>query len=111
MAVLSCKEELKPVEVPAYVLSKEKFSDVLCDFTLAETATNINVKSVSIEKFDSVYRFNPLKEHGLTKEQFDTTLYFYTRNPSLFKEVYELCLEKLSKLEEERKKQTQIKPN
>lgn len=102
----SCSEKQEVVVVvPENVLDKEKFSDLICDFTLAETAANINIKKVDGQKFDSVYAFNPLLEHNISKNTFDTTIYFYSHNPTLFKEVYELSLEKLSKMQDSRKKE------
>lgn len=101
LAFFSCNP--KEVPIPDYVLDKETFSDVICDFTLAESAATLNVKNVPFEKFDSVYAFNPLLDRKLTRQQFDTSLYFYSRHPELFKEVYELALEKLSKFQATRK--------
>jgi hypothetical protein len=76
---------------------------VICDLTLAESAATLNVKNVPFEKFDSVYAFNPLLDRKISREQYDTSLYFYSRHPELFKEVYQLSLEKLSKFQSSRK--------
>ena len=100
----SCTQEVEPVIIPSYVLDKEKFSDLIYDFTLAETAVNINIKKADGQKFDSLYAFNPLIENNVSKSTFDTTLSFYSHNPTLFKEVYDLSLEKLSKLQDSRRK-------
>jgi hypothetical protein len=97
---LRCTEEVK---VPENVLDKEMFSDLICEFTLAESAATLNVKNVPFEKFDSVYAFNPLHSHNISRPQYDTSLYFYSRHPQLFREVYELTLEKLSKFQSSRK--------
>ena len=52
---------------------------------------------------DTVYAFNPLLDNNIKRFTFDTTLYFYSHHPKLFKEVYVLALEKLSKLQASRK--------
>ena len=81
----------------------EKFSDVIVDFSLAESAASLNVLNVPGLKGDTVYAFNPLLDNKVERTTFDTTLYFYSHHPKLFKEVYVLALEKLSKLQASRK--------
>lgn len=101
MSFTSCKEDENTI--PAYVLDKEKFSDVIVDFTLAESASGINVLNVPNGKADTVYSFNPLLDNNITKTQFDTSLYFYSHHPILFRQVYEMTLEKLSRMQASRK--------
>jgi len=100
---ISCGGEKKEVLIPDYVLDKEKFSDVIVDFSLAESAAGINIASVPGHKVDTVYAFNPLFDNNVKRATFDTTLYFYSHHPKLFKEVYLLALEKLSKIQASRK--------
>ena len=100
---VACNGEKKEVAIPDNVLDKEKFSDVIVDFSLAESAASINILNVTAAKGDTVYAFNPLLDNNIKRVTFDTTLYFYTHHPKLFKEVYVLALEKLSKLQVSRK--------
>lgn len=97
----SCKEDENTI--PENVLDKEKFSDVIVDFTLAESAASINVLNVPGQRIDTVYSFNPLIDNQISKAQFDTSLYFYSHHPKLFREVYEITLEKLSRIQASRK--------
>jgi hypothetical protein len=99
----ACSNEKKEVPIPDNVLDKETFSDVLVDFSLAESASGINILAVSTAKGDTVYAFNPLLDNNVKRTTFDTTLYFYSHHPKLFKEVYVLTLEKLSKMQAARK--------
>jgi hypothetical protein len=99
--LIGCKE--KTESVPNYVLDKEKFSDIIVDFTLAESAAGINILNAQGLKGDTVYAFNPLIDNNVTRAKFDTSLYFYSHHPKLFKEVYELTLEKLSRMQASRK--------
>ncbi len=103
MCFLSCGYQKKEINIPANVLDKEKFSKLICDFTMAEAASSINIKNIFGNKSDSVYSFNPLFDNGISKTTFDTTLYFYSHHPALYKEAYELALEKLSRLQSARK--------
>lgn len=98
---LSCAD--KKNEIPANVLDKEKFSDLLVDFTLAEAASGINVLNLPADKIDSAYAFSPFIDNAISKTSFDTTLYFYSHHPKLYREVYELTLEKLIKMQTSRK--------
>lgn len=84
-------------------MDKEKFSDVIVDFALAESAAGINIAGAPGQKIDTVYAFNPLLDNNVKRVTFDTTLYFYSHHPKLFKEVYLLALEKLSKIQASRK--------
>ncbi len=77
----------------------EKFSDVIVDFSLAESAAGINIVSTPGQRIDTVYAFNPLLDNNVKRVTFDTTLYFYSHHPKLFKEVYLLALEKLSRIQ------------
>ena len=68
------------------------------DYTLAESAANLNIKTARPEKMDSVYGFNPLKEHAIRKGQFDSTLEFYAAHPVLYRQVYDTVLARLNVL-------------
>lgn len=104
MVILSsCSDDKKEVQIPEYVLDKEQFSDVIVDFALAESASAVNILGVPPSKGDTVYAFNPLLDNNIKRATFDTTLHFYSHHPRLFKDVYVLALEKLSKLQASRK--------
>lgn len=95
--LFSCKpanEEDQPV--PENLLSEEQLIQVLTDTYLAESASGINVKAVTGEKFDSAYIFNPLKDNQISKGKFDSTMVFYTKHPKKLKIIYEKVLDKLS---------------
>lgn len=103
LVLASCSHEAPPEAIPDYVLDKEKFSKVLCDFTLAESAAGINVKNARADKLDSVYAFDPLADNHISRKDFDTSLYFYSHHPTLFKEAFQLAMEKLSQMQSSRK--------
>jgi Domain of unknown function (DUF4296) len=99
----SCKnnEEEKPT-IPENILKEEAFTKLLTSFALAESASNMNIKSVPGYKMDTVYAFNPLIEHGVRKSQYDSTLDFYIKHPLLYKKVYENVLAELTDLQTKR---------
>ncbi|MBA3664995.1 MAG: DUF4296 domain-containing protein [Bacteroidetes bacterium] len=100
---VSCSSSQDEVKIPEGILSREEFIKVITDLSLAESAANLNVKNVKMEKMDSVYAFNPLKENKISRGKFDSTASFYARHPKLYKEVYDEALKKLTEMEAARK--------
>ena len=99
----SCgSKKAEEVSLPPNVLNQEQFTKLLTDFALAESAANMNVKNVPMNKFDSVYAFNPLIENSIRKSQYDSTVGFYVQHPELYKKVYENVLANLTRLQTER---------
>lgn len=95
--LFSCKPKQEEDEViPETVLTEEQLVNLLTDAYLAEGASGINVKSVTGEKFDSTYLFNPLKDNHIKKSKFDSSMAYYTRHPKKLKILYDKVLDKLS---------------
>ena len=102
--VISCnapKDE--DFAIPPGILPADTFSRILADFALAESAANMNIKNVPVQKIDTVYAFDPLKENNITKARYDSTLAFYSHHAALYKKVYEQALVLLSEMESEKK--------
>lgn len=101
---VSCgvSENEEKVQIAANILNEERFTELLVDFSLAESAANINIKGVPVIKLDSVYAFNPLEENNVRKSQYDSTLVFYAKNAKLYKKIYENVLERLTQIQLER---------
>lgn len=97
---VSCKPRNEDdVPVPDYILKEQVFIDMLTDCYLGEGAAGINVKNVTGTKFDSAYLFNPFKDNGISKQQFDTTIVWYSQHPKKLKEIYNKLLENLSRIQ------------
>lgn len=78
--VVSCR-----VEMPKDVPSPDKMEAVLYDYHLAQTmATTL---STSDYKEKLLYKA-VFKKHGMTKEEFDSALVWYSRHPKYMMEVY-----------------------
>ena len=100
---LSCgKKEAKEVKIPEGILNEETFTKVLTSFALAESAANMNIKSVNLQKVDSAYAFNPLAENNVTQAQYDSAVSFYVRQPELYKKIYENVLVALTEMQVKR---------
>lgn len=92
----SCSPSEQEIEIPDNILSQEKMIDVLTHSYLAEGASGINIKNVQSQQFDSTYAFNPLKDKGISKAMFDSSVVFYSQHPRALKIIYEKVLDKLS---------------
>jgi hypothetical protein len=99
------KEEDENLVIPNYVLPHEQFVKVTYDLALAESASALNIKNIQSPQFDSVYAFNPFKDNKISKQHYDTSVYFYSQHPKLYKKILEEVLAKLS--EAQSKKQSQ----
>lgn len=98
--LVSCKPPQEEHEIiPSNILNEDQFVKVLTDAYLCEGASGINVKNVTGIKFDSAYAFNPLKDNGVAKAQFDSTIAYYSNHPKKMKAVYEKVLDKLSQIQ------------
>ena len=93
----ACTENYNaPPEIPNTILPAATFEQVLADFALAESASNMNIKNVPVNKLDTAYAFDPLKENNVRKSLYDSTIQFYARHPELYKKIYENVLALLS---------------
>lgn len=98
----ACHFEKKDEGIPKGILSIDAISEVLFEFSLAESAANLNIKNVAQSKLDSAYAFNPLKENHIRLSQFDSSISFYCHHSDLYKKVYERVLDKLQAFESSR---------
>jgi Domain of unknown function (DUF4296) len=85
--------------IPDTILSEEKFTKLIVDFSLAESASNLNVKNFPAEKMDSAYAFDPLEENKISKSQYDSAVSFYSKHPAIYKKIYENVLATLSRMQ------------
>jgi hypothetical protein len=92
----ACTDAYK-VKIPDSVLSKEKMAAVLLDIHLLEATLNLNAGNVNAS--DGKLSFDIYNKHGITKEQYEESYTFYTENPEALKEVYDIVLNELSKLQ------------
>ena len=73
------------VEIPEHVIKPDKMESVLYDYHLAQVITS-EMSSASYEK--KLHASYVFKKHGITKEQFDSSLVWYTRYPKQMVRIY-----------------------
>ena len=87
LAVVGCR--------PRGVLSNSEMRDVLYDLHRADGAIQVLGYNYSHDQEVAGYYKNVLDKHGITQEQFDSSLVWYTDNPQIFNKIYPKVLERL----------------
>jgi hypothetical protein len=102
---LSCNIENKP---PQNVIPKDKMIDILVDMHLADGMFTIVEIRSEMAKKDSINFYSVIFEnHGYTRQDFDTTVYYYSHNINEYNKIYIEVLNRLSEMETSVKKEEQ----
>lgn len=94
MLLIGCEEEKHR---PQGLLPKEKMVKVLTDAHLVETARNLKVTpndTIYQEHFASIF-----EAHGVSRTDFDSSLWYYSTQAQNMDSIYELVMEHLSELD------------
>ncbi len=100
LTLFACNDRV--VSIPDNVLSREKMTSVMVDVQLVEAALSVNqlkgddAKKTAINYYDSV-----LKQHNISREEFDVSFKYYAEHPGLLEQIYEDVLNELSKKQAE----------
>ena len=99
--ILSCSE--KPTTaMPEGILSEKKMISVLTDIQLIEGAVSKKLIDRSVNNKESHrYYTKAFEKQGITRQQFDESINFYTENPENMEKIYEKVLVELSKIKAE----------
>lgn len=81
---------------PQNIINEGKFTLILSEVYMAESISGLNIKNVQGQQFDTVYAFNPFKDHNVTRASFDSSLVFYSKHPTKFKELLDKAIEKIT---------------
>lgn len=96
--VLSCTEKAT-TKIPEGILSEAKMISLLTDIQLIEGAVSKKmIDRAANKKESSRYYRKAFEKHGITRDQFDESINFYTENPKDMQEIYEKVLVELSKI-------------
>ena len=80
---------------PHGVLSNREMRNVLYDLNRADGAIQVAGYNYSHDQEVVGYYKNVLDRHGITQEQFDSSLVWYTDNPQIFNKIYPKVIERL----------------
>jgi hypothetical protein len=103
IVMTSCGQKYEDrTPIPPGVLDEEAFARLLVNIAVTESAANLNIRGMPIQKFDSAYAFDPLSEQGVRKATYDSTIRFYSAHPEKYKRVYDSVLVHLTDLKTKR---------
>ncbi len=104
----SCNQN--KMKIPDGVLTPQEMVPLLVDIHLVDGILH-QQKTIRQVKEDSAFNYYPsiLKKHGLNRAMFDSTIMFYSQYPEDFSKIYDEVLEKLSKMEGDRRELMDIK--
>lgn len=100
IVLFACSDE-QAVSIPDTVLSQEKMAEVLVDIHLLEASMNVHANPMTIASTDMQVGADVFKKHAITKKQYDESFVYYSQNPKLLGEIYQLVLNSLSKMQAE----------
>ena len=96
LGFISCKTKDDNIYIP-----KDKFTTILADLHLADAHYSSHYRESKLHN-DSANFYNfIIKEHGYTREQFDTTLSYYTIHAEELNNIFEEVITILNKIEQE----------
>ena len=85
--------------------------DILVDIHLADGMFTINEVRTDMAQKDSINFYNVIFEnHGYTRSDFDTTVYYYSHNINEYNKIYIEVLNRLNERETKVKKEMQEVP-
>jgi hypothetical protein len=89
-------------EQPDYLIASDSLVGIMVDMHLIETASNLKLIGADSLKPNYNQMFEAIfKKHGITKTEFDSTLFFYSKRPDEMSGIYDKVLERLSELDAE----------
>jgi hypothetical protein len=107
ISLISCTDALQ--RAPENLLPQEKMADVLTELYVAEgmsSSAPLNQKLSTIPRntfYNSIY-----KKHGISREQFDASLKYYTEDMIEIDQLYQLVNERLLRMEKELSKKAKV---
>jgi len=84
------------------IIHRDTMVVVLADVEIAESALR-EMQNVGKEtgELKEAYYHSIFRKHGISKEQFDSSLLYYRKDPSVMDKIYEDVITRLSKMESE----------
>ena len=95
--ISSCLE--KEINIPENVLKQNEMSSILTDIHIAQSAVNNKIVIDSMNYIFNDYINYILKQRKIKKEDFLSSLKFYSEHPDILQEVYDSVLTSLRRME------------
>lgn len=91
--VWSCKED----KTPTLPVKEEKMAQVLADIHTAESAIR-NATGTDKDSLEQLYYQRIMQIHGISREDYDSTLAIMQKNPEMLIKVYNLASQALDSI-------------
>lgn len=92
-----CKDRISTrKKIPSGITGKETMAKILADIHIAESMVPNTGKNDSNAKKLNILYFVIFKKYGITEQQFRRSMDYYTRNPDVLAEVYDMSTEILN---------------
>jgi len=102
--LLSCQKN----KVPDYVIPPEDMTSILVDIHLTDGMLSSSKIRRDFAKKDSANIYNILlHNYGYNRKDFDTSLFYYSKNLTLYDKIYNDVLNHLNEMETQLKEQDQ----
>ncbi len=88
----TAKEELPPADL----IAKEQMASLLADLALTEATLNLNADESPLKQNDSTLIFNTYKQHRVSRQQYESSMSYYSKHPKEFGEIYSLVIDTLN---------------
>lgn len=79
--------------VPSYVIQPDDMAEVLADMRMADAVITVHPSQYAQPSKKMAIKDAIFEKHGITSEQFDTSLVWYGRNTERFSDVNDLTIE------------------
>jgi len=103
LVFFSCSNQTK---VPEYVIPKDDMIDIILDIHLTDGLFTISKIRKEITSADSLNYYDEVfRNYGYTRADFDTSVYYYSKNINEYDKIYEEVLNRLNEMDTELRKE------
>lgn len=86
---------------PDHVIKQDDMAELMADMQLANAVVDAKYEEYLNDSLKKVLKQSVLIKHNISKEKFDTSLYWYGQNLDIYKEVYDNVIEILKERQED----------
>jgi hypothetical protein len=97
-------------KAPENVISEEDMVEIIIDMHLTDGLFTITKVRKDLAQKDSLNYYNEIfLKYGYTRQDFDTSVYYYSKNINEYDKIYQEVLNRLNEMETELRQETKGK--
>ncbi len=97
----ACNSPEPQVVIPSNMISEDSMVRILVDVHLVEASINMGLLNNPVNPTQTDKIYPVFKKHSITRQQYDSSLNFYSSNPQLLNKIYERVIANLSQKQAE----------